>query len=144
MPELATLYIADLSDPMKAYKRLTDLCRKHQDTTESSTILMQAALDAGLWGEIRRLGINIIKQHQANDRIYSLMAKLEIREFGNADAAQIWTTKAFAPTTPSYRPWHCEVCGTSQEAWTDHCPSCHNFACLTWNTARQSMPAALE
>ena len=148
-PDLAHAFAAFFADetPVQRLKRAETLAAANPSHPESHLALAEAALDAKLWGEARR---HLIAAGAGADnpapRLCRLMAQLEEQEHGDQAAARTWLARAAAnPTTdPTYV---CEHCGATTPQWAAHCPACHEFGALRWQTPKPDrfalLPAAL-
>lgn len=130
-PELARVFGQSLKE-VKATERVERLQKLVESTSEhpeSRLALAEALLRAGLWG-LARGHLEALAESRPSAKAYRLMAELEEKEGGEAEAARAWLIKASAaPPDPA---WVCEACGAASEAWAIHCPACEAFDALAW------------
>lgn len=116
--------------PIDFYKQIDHLHHDHEGDPASLLAVAQAAMEADIWGEVRRHLMALLASGQATQAAYHLFAWLERRESGDERAASAWLTKAIeAPPGPA---WLCSACGGAQEDWQATCRACGAFASLEW------------
>ena len=139
-PEVAAAFTGLFSDdtPVQRLKRVEKLAAANPDHVESHLALAEAALDAKLWGEARR-HLLAAGAGDANPgpRVCRLMARLEEEEHGDGAAARLWLGRA-AVTAVADPAYVCGHCGAELQAWSAHCPHCHEFGSLTWQTPKRT------
>ncbi len=131
-PDLARFakMLAPAKKPLEAYKKIEKLARQHTDHPVTQRALADAALDADLWGEARRLLRRQMDRGAATVATYRLLARLERREKGNEPAALAWLAQA-ADAVPD-STWLCSACGGSGTLWQPTCPHCNAFDRMEW------------
>ncbi len=143
-PDLAAAFLRLFTHetPVRRLKRLEKLAASNPDHVESQLALAEAALDAKLWGEARRhLMAAGAGDADPSPRVCRLMARLEEHEHGDSAAARAWLGRADA--TPVADPAYvCGHCGAEPQAWSTHCPHCHEFGSLTWQTPKRTAAIA--
>lgn len=118
--------------PTEAFKFIERLVKAAPDTPVALMARAEAALRCDLWGEARRALTLLDERHQATQKTYQMLARLERRELRNEIGAANWLAKAM--TAPHDPVWLCEVCGASHETWEAGCPSCSAFNRMVWST----------
>jgi HemY protein len=143
-PELARAFAGLFANetPVQRVKRLETLAAANPSHPESGLAVAEAALEAKLWGEARRhlMAAGAGDTHPS-PRLCRLMAQLEEEEHGDHAAAHAWLARAAATATadPTYV---CENCGAELAQWSAHCPHCHEFGSLVWQTPKRGALAA--
>ena len=140
-PDLARAFAALFAaeTPVQRIKRIETLAAANPSHPESSLALAEAALEAKLWGEARR---HLMAAGAGDDnptpRVCRLMAQLEEEEHGDDAAARAWLARA--ATTPTADPAYvCQHCGAELTQWSAHCPHCHEFGSLIWQTPKRAV-----
>ncbi len=144
-PDVARAFTALFGDeaPLQRLKRVEKLVAANPEHAESHLAVAEAALDAKLWGEARRhlMAAGAGADHPS-PRVCRLMARLEEQEHGDMAAARAWLGRA--ANTPVADPAYvCLHCGAELAEWSAHCPRCHEFGSLTWQTPKRAAPAPL-
>jgi HemY protein len=128
--------------PVQRLKRVEKLAAANPDHVESQLALAEAALDAKLWGEARRhLLAAGAGDANPSPRVCRLMARLEELEHGDGAAARAWLGRA-AATSAADPAYVCGHCGAELQAWSAHCPHCHEFGSLTWQIPKRTAVTA--
>ena len=133
-PDLVGLYYAakrseDAFDKVKALEVLTAYKAGHP---EGYIALAEAALEAGLWGQVRTHLGAAMEAGRETRKVFRLMAELEEKDRGNADQVRHWLARA--ATAEDDPAWVCSDCGHVEADWSAHCPKCHGFDKLDWTT----------
>lgn len=139
-PDLARAFTALFGDetPIQRLKRVEKLAAANPNHAESHLALAEAALDAKLWGEARRhLMAAGAGDVNPSPRVCRLMARLEEQEHGDAAAARAWLGRA-ANTLVADPAYVCTHCGAELTGWSAHCPHCHEFGSLFWQTPKRA------
>jgi len=74
------------------------------------------------------------------ERVFRLMAAVEERDGGDADAVRSWLMRAAG--APHDAAWRCDKCGTVAADWRPRCDSCGAFDGLEWGPPRASAAMA--
>ena len=162
-PELAQIYgtMHAGEAPLERLKCFERLAGQNPGARESHIALAATALDAQLWGEVRRhleqaLAAPAPPLMVAKDgtsptasplpagfrrenglagptpRLCLLMARLEEAEHGPGEAMRNWLDRAVnAMPDPRYI---CTSCGGESIEWESRCPHCGHFDTLLWRT----------
>ncbi len=138
-PTLAHAYAALAPDEpaMERVKRFERLRDRRPDHPESRIALAEAALAAELWGTARNQ-LEAVARERPTQRVYRLMAAVEERESGDAEAARSWLMRA--ASAPPDAAWLCDRCGAASAEWGARCGSCGAFDSLVWRVP----PVAVE
>ncbi len=136
-PELAAIYVDDISDVLERYRRVEQLCRIAPDAAQSRRAVAEAALAADLWGEARRHLQTLVNRGQATVGVYRMLAQLERREHKDEQAATAWLTQALDATADP--AWLCRSCGGAHAAWQATCKHCGGFITLEWQSPGVSL-----
>lgn len=129
-PDLARLYglVAGAGGALGRLRAVEKLAATHSEHRDTRASLVQAALDAELWGEARR-HLDAMGDNPDAD-FCRLHAELEEREDGDASAARAWLARVTdAPPSPA---WLCGACGAAARDWSALCGHCGAFDGLTW------------
>lgn len=144
-PDVARAFTALFGDeaPLQRLKRVEKLVAANPEHPESHLALAEAALDAKLWGEARRhlMAAGASADHPT-PRLCRLMARLEEQEHSDVAAASAWLGRA-ADTPVADPAYVCAHCGAELADWSAHCPHCHEFGTLAWQTPKRAAPAPL-
>lgn len=103
------------------------------DHPEALLAQADAALKAGLWGEVKRLLQPLLNASPPNRRALRLQAEFARAQPGGENGSpEEWLAKAAdAPPPPG---WRCTVCGTRHSHWVGVCEGCGSFASLDWSS----------
>lgn len=130
-PALAAAYrgLDSGATPLDRFKRLHTLADRAPDATESLLTVVEAALDAELWGEARRR-LDALPPAEVTARACRLHARLEDAEHGDARATRLWLERA--ATAPADPAWTCASCGAVASDWSAVCGHCGEFDTVAW------------
>ena len=134
-PDLARAYaeIAPDEPALERTRRFERLHALNPDHPESRIALAEAALDAELWGAARR-HLEDAAGERPTQRVYRLLATLEERQGGDAEAIRHWLLRA-ASAAPG-AAWLCGKCGAVSDHWRARCEACDSFDSLAWKVPR--------
>ncbi len=128
-PDIATEYMADLSDKQARLKAATGLAQQNITHPESQLLLAQVALDAGLTKEALR-HIEAVRDAGVNQRrVWVLLADIADHE-GHANEAQ--DALRHVATADPDPFWRCAACGTGHSAWKPVCEACNTPGKIAW------------
>lgn len=130
-PDLARAYAAIAPDEpaLERTRRFERLHALNPNHPESRIALAEAALEAEIWGEARR-HLEAAAGERPTQRVYRLLATLEERQGGNAEAMRHWLLRA-ASAVPG-AAWLCGKCGAASGQWRARCDACDAFDSLAW------------
>ncbi len=130
-PDLAHAYAAIAPDEpaLERTRRFERLHALNPDHPESRIALAEAALEAELWGEARR-HLEAAAVERPTQRVYGLLATLEERQGGDAEAVRRWLLRA-ASAAPG-AAWMCGKCGAASDHWRARCAACDAFDSMAW------------
>jgi len=140
-PDLATLFLAPVTDQLERARVAQRLAAANPDHPESHLLLAQTALAAQLTGEARRHAEAARQGGIDQRRLWVLLADVEEAEQGDTEAGRIAARNALrriASADPD-PAWHCTACGTVSATWHPACPACGAAGRLIW-TARAPLP----
>ncbi len=143
-PDLATLALAPISDPLARVREAGRIARSAPDHPESHLLLARTTLAAGLTGEARR-HLEAARGAGLNQRrLWLLQADLEEAESGESESGRIAQREALrrAAAAEPDPAWRCEACGAEHSGWLATCPACHTAGRIRWSTPRLALPAA--
>ncbi|MBF0252140.1 MAG: tetratricopeptide repeat protein [Alphaproteobacteria bacterium] len=132
-PALAEAYYVavDANDGLKKASAAERLLSFKTDA-EAHVVLGKAALEAELWGRARTHLGRALEAGRRTRSVYAMMARLEDAERGDKDKIRDWLSRAAdAAGDPA---WVCADCGHVEAHWSAHCPKCHGFDTLMWDT----------
>lgn len=140
-PDLARAFAAAVpgETALARARRFEQLHHLNPDHGESRLAVARAALEAELWGEARR-HLEQAANSRPSQQVYRLLAAVEERGEGAADAVRNWLLKA--ASAPPDAAWLCDTCGAAAAEWSARCDACGGFDSLAWKTP--IAPAALE
>ncbi len=141
-PRLAIVYaaIAPEETAMERVKRIERLRERAPEHLESQIAAAEAALAAELWGAARGHLETAARGHPTQ-RVFRLLATLEERDGGDAEAIRSWLLRAAG--APPDAAWRCDKCGTAAAEWGSRCESCGAFDSLVWRPLRAPAAAAV-
>ena len=132
-PEIASAYwqLCDTNDAKARMMAAHKLAALNPKNSATKLMLVNSALDAGLWGDARK---NLEEVGASDEPVTSnycqLMAQLEEAEHSDMVAAREWLVRAAnADTDPS---WLCQDCGNAADTWSALCGACGGFDTLQW------------
>jgi len=127
LPAIANAFGALVEEPpLQKLRRMDRLASWHPDHWSTQAVMGELSLDAKLWGQARKYLTAAARRPTAG--ILSLLAKLEVAEYQNQQAAQKWLS-----TTPAADPdWRCGQCAGHLSGWHLFCPRCGALDSLTW------------
>jgi HemY protein len=132
-PEIAHAYwpLTDARNALSRMKAAHKLAVFNPTSPTTKLMLVQNALDAGLWSDARKNLEEIRTSDEPVTRNYcQLMAQLEEAENSDMIAAREWLVRAAsANADPS---WVCQNCGNVADAWSALCGACYGFDKLQW------------
>ena len=146
-PDLARVYAEIVPDEpaLQRTRRFERLHALNPDHPESRIALAEAALAAELWGAARR-HLEAAAEERPTQRVYRLLAVLEERGDGGAQAARAWLLRA-ASAAPA-AAWLCNGCGAASTEWSARCAACGAFDSIAWRVppapAETAPAAAIE
>jgi HemY protein len=117
--ELAQAYCS-LGDeaPLQRLRRADKLAVWHPESWAIQLCIGEIALEAKLWGQARKYLTLAARRPTA--ALLGLLAKLELGEYKNQQAAQKWLA-----TPPAAEPdWQCQDCSRHSADWQLVCPAC--------------------
>jgi len=120
------------SDAMARMRASQRLAKSNADHQESHVAIIQAALEARLWGEARSHleKMTAGAPGRLDSRVCRLWAELEESEHGDMDRVRDWLTRAsLAEMTAT---WTCLSCGSTTADWSALCGNCQEFDTLSW------------
>lgn len=124
--------------PLQKLRRLERLAIIHPDHWATHTLLGEAALNAKLWGQARKYLTLAARRPTA--ALLGLLARLELSEYKNQQAAQAWLATAPMPEPD----WRCGTCGHHAADWTLFCSGCGALDSLGWEDVPLSVPPAAQ
>ena len=133
-PDIAALYLEDVTDPLERVKATEQLTHTDAAGTEARLLLARSALEAGLTGRARAQLDALLAQGPADQRAYLLMVDLEQLEHGEsatARAAEAKWLRAASAAAPAPR-WRCGHCGTRRDDWAPECATCGTVGRVVW------------
>lgn len=143
-PDLARLYgevdARSVDDELKRVKLFERLLSFNPDHTESHIALARAALAAELWGEARN-HLEKAAGDEPSARVCRMMANLEERSGGDAEAIHGWLLRA--STAPPDAAWVCSDCGAAWESWSPTCGECSALGTLSWEPPARARTVGL-
>ncbi len=134
-PALAKIYATcgDQADVLMRVKRFEELRELNPDHPESRIALVQALIDANIWGAARK-HLKALGLEKPSSRICRLMAELEEGENKDMESVHHWLVRAStAEPDPS---WTCTECGASNVVWTPLCGHCGALGSLEWGVSK--------
>ena len=134
----------EISDEVKALRRLERLASHNPDAVESRLMLAQAALNARLWGIASDHLAKAASRGCSNARYFTLRAELEKGESGDPGKGQDWLMRLPGATPDPV--WQCTACQGISKQWQPRCPSCQTVGEIDWRMAglAATLPAPLS
>ena len=128
-PDIATEYLADLSDKQARLKAADGLAQQNASHPESYLLQARAALDAGMLKEARRHAEAARTAGLNQRRLWVLMADIADQEGRGSEAQDALRHIAAADPDPF---WRCAACGTAHGAWKPVCDACNTPGEIAW------------
>ncbi|MBK20389.1 MAG: heme biosynthesis protein HemY [Rhodospirillaceae bacterium] len=140
-PVLAKLYVGGdyAPDALTRVKKLEALRDLNPDHPESRIALVQALIDAKIWGAART-HLETLGLENPPSRICRLMAELEEGENADMDAVRQWLMQA-ARAAPD-PAWICSDCGGAHSVWAPLCSRCDELGTLDWRVPEHTFALA--
>lgn len=140
-PEYAELWdsLAPESRTKKPLARLNwfeKFADANPQSQEARLGVARVAMEQGLWGEARK---NLSRALEAapGAKVYRMMAELEERSGGGAEAAKMWLEKA-ADAPPENR-WVCSASGRIYDSWHPVAEPHGSFNTIIWDTPQAAV-----
>ena len=128
-PDIATEYLADLSDKQARLNAAAGLAQQNAGHPESHLLQAQAALDAGLLQQARR-HVELARAAGSNQRrVWVMLADIADQE-GHANEAQDALRRLASADPDPF--WRCNACGTAHSAWKPVCDACNTPGKIAW------------
>jgi len=142
-PELAMFWLDGIPDPLTRVREAGRIAATNPQHAETHLMLARVSLQAGLTGEARHHLDAARAAGMNQQRLWVLLADLEAEERGETEAGRLAQRDALrrAATADPDPRWHCENCGTEQDAWLPACPACHTAGRITWGPKRLALSA---
>ena len=139
-PELARAYLAlfGKDDPLQRVRRAETLAAAYPAHVESHMVIAEMAVAAELWGQARN-HLMAAAELSPTNRVWRLLAEVEERETGNAEAVRHWLAQS--ADAKGDASWLCRQCGSPAELWTTTCSSCHGIDTIAWIEGAARPPA---
>jgi len=133
-PDLLRPYwsASEAEDAMSRMASAQRLAKTNATHEESHVAIINAALEARLWGEARSHLEQLTgdQPERLDARLCRLWADLEDAEHNNINEAHTWLTRAsMAAQTAT---WTCHSCGNTATSWTAVCGNCQGFDTFAW------------
>ena len=132
-PDLMRAYLefsVESAAPLERYKAVESFVKPVRDHRESRLALAEAALDARLWGEARRL-LEELETDMPTVRVFQLRARLADEDSDDTTRVEMWLERAAVADADPV--WVCGGCGTVADEWSAVCGHCGAFATLDHN-----------
>lgn len=128
-PDVATEYLAGLSDKQARLKAATGLAQQNITHPESQLLMAQVTLDAGMTKAALR-HIEAVRDAGLNQRrVWVLLADIADHE-GHANEAQ--DALRHVATADPDPFWRCAACGTGHGGWKPLCEACNTPGKIAW------------
>jgi len=128
-PDVATAYLADLSDKQDRLRAANGLAQQNANHPESHLLQAKAALDAGMTTEALR-HIKAVRAAGLNQRrVWVLLADIADQEGHGNEAQDALRHVATADPDPF---WRCAACGTAHGRWQPVCDACNTPGEINW------------
>ena len=132
-PDLMRAYLefsVESAAPLERYKAVESFVKPVRDHRESRLALAEAAVDARLWGEARRL-LEELETDMPTVRVFQLRARLADEDSDDTTRVEMWLERAAVADADPV--WVCGGCGTVADEWSAVCGHCGAFATLDHN-----------
>lgn len=142
-PALAKLYAGSefSSDALMRVKRFEELREINPDHPESRIALVQALINANIWGAARK-HLQALGLENPSARICRLMAELEEGENKDTEKIHYWLVRASsAEPDPS---WVCSGCAAANVVWVPLCGRCGSLGSLEWRVSEHVVGAFIN
>jgi HemY protein len=131
-PEMAVIFkeLDPTESPTERFRRAVKLTLDNPELLESAHLIADTALQSQHWAEAKSALMALVKAGSATTKTYQLLARLEQQQSNDKTAAEAYLKQA---ATAAVNPhWSCHNCGTDQQHYLPHCPSCHHFDTVVW------------
>ncbi len=134
-PDVATEYMADLTDKQDRLRAANGLAQQNASHPESHLLQAQAALDAGMAQEALR-HIKAVRSAGLNQRrVWVLLADIADQAGHMSEAQDALRHVAAADPDPF---WRCAACGTAHGRWQPVCDACNTPGEINWVQSSQT------
>ncbi len=110
------------------FKHVEKLCETNKNAKLNDIVLADAAINAKLWSEAKRLLNGYLAMYPLTMRVAGQMALIESEANHNFKEAQNWIEKATSAYPDSQ--YICTKCNHGTDGWAACCPVCNEFAGL--------------
>ncbi len=133
-PDLVPLYLGagGGGNSLERFKLLVMLASYNLDHYESHVMKINAALNADLWGEARKVldQFGDVAPEILTSQVCILWAELEKLEKQDVEKSHLWLRRA--TLAPSSEKWVCKNCKNTIDQWTIVCSNCNEFNSVEW------------
>jgi len=135
-PDVATEYMADLTDKKMRLQAAKGLAQQNPKHPESHLLLARAALDAGVTKDALR-HIQAARDAGLNQRrVWVLLADVADQGGHPNEAQDALRHVATADPDPF---WRCAACGTAHPRWQPVCDACNTPGEIAWMQLKQNV-----
>ena len=110
------------------FKHVEKLCEMNKNAKLNALVLADAAINAKLWSEAKRLLNGYMAMYPLSMRVAGQMAFIESEANHDLKEAQNWIEKAVSAYPDSQ--YVCAKCGHGTDTWAACCPVCNEFSGL--------------
>ena len=108
------------------FKHVQKLCEANKNARLNDLVLADAAINAKLWSEAKRLINGYLAMYPLSMRSAAQLALIESEANHNFKEAQSWIEKAITANIDTQ--YICKNCGHKTNVWSVCCPACNEFA----------------
>ena len=131
-PEMAILFKETMPTETaeERFRRAVKMTLDNKSHIESAHLIADTAMQSQHWREAKSALSALVQKGAATTKTYHLLAQLEQQQANDQVAAEGYMKKAASAAVNAH--WSCKECGTDQQYYLPHCPSCQNFDTVCW------------
>ena len=127
-------------DPALIYIDLEKEISKVTQNIETTWLLMQAALEANMWGQAEKHAHELMQNGDDRDVCLALAQIYSPLHLNNPAQETAWQARALDAS--SAHMWVCKSCSMALQNWQVICPSCHDTDTARWK--QQSLKTGIH
>jgi len=144
-PDIATCFLAPMTDGPSRYAAAKRLTKNNPKHVESLLVLARTALEAGQFEDARFLAEAARTAGLNQRRLWLLLADIAEAEGSDTETGRLAQRDALRHSTIAEQDptWRCTACGAPSAGWRPVCPSCSKIGTLRWGADPVSAATAI-